>query len=78
MESFTKVFKAFATKILEVLPRSPFRQFLNDFAGIPYLGYLNWFVPVSGILKVLVAWLAAVAAYYLWSILLRWLKAIGG
>lgn len=78
MDFFTTIFDKFADFIITVLPLSPFREFLNDFSNVPYLGYLNWFVPVGGILKVLAAWLAAVTGFYLWSIVLRWLRAIGG
>lgn len=60
-----------------VLPLSPFQQFIDQFRDIPYLGWLNWVVPVEGILKVLAAWLVSLAAFYLYSVLLRWLKVLG-
>lgn len=60
-----------------VLPLSPFQDFIDQFRELPFLAYLNWFVPVRGILTVLTAWLAAIAAFYLYSILLRWLKVLG-
>lgn len=77
MESLNSLWDAFAGLLSYVLPLSPFRQFLDDFADIPFLGYLNWFVPVGEILIVLSAWLGAISVYYLYSIILRWVKAIG-
>lgn len=60
-----------------VLPLSPLQQFIDQFRDIPYLGWLNWVVPVQGILTVLAAWLVSLAAFYLYSVLLRWLKVLG-
>lgn len=77
MDSFTSIWDTFADTLSEVLPKSPFRQFLDSFADIPFLGYLNWFVPIKEILIVMVAWLGAVTLYYLYSIIMRWLKVIG-
>ena len=77
MDSFTSIWDKFADTLSEVLPRSPFRQFLDSFSDIPFLGYLNWFVPIKEILIVMVAWLGAVTLYYLYSIIMRWLKVIG-
>lgn len=43
---------------------------------LPYLGYLNYFVPVRTFLKIGTAWLAAIALFYLYSVLARWIKLI--
>lgn len=60
-----------------VLPLSPFQEFIDRFRGIPFLGWLNWFVPVGEILTVLGVYLTAVGLFYGYSILLRWLKVLG-
>lgn len=77
MDSFTSLWDQLGDGLMEVLPTSPFRGFLDEFSSLPYLSYLNWFVPVRGILNVLVAWLGAVALFYAYSIVMRWLKVIG-
>lgn len=77
MDTLSSLWEQFGEMVVEVLPVSPFRQFLDSFAEIPYLGYLNWFVPVKGILVVMGSWLVAVGLYYLYSIIMRWLKVIG-
>ena len=74
---FQAVFEAFAQKLLQLLPLSPFTQFIDQFRNLPFLGYLNWFFPVGDCLKVMAAWLTAVGLFYLYSILMRWLKVIG-
>lgn len=77
MDVFTKTFQGIGNGLKSVLPTSPFAEFIDEFKNIPYLGYLNWFVPIKGILVVLTAWLAAVAMFQLYSILMRWLKVLG-
>ncbi len=68
----------FANWLLSLLPHSPFKSIQNFLDPIkPYLGYLNWFVPVNWILGVLTVWLTAVATFYLYSIIMRWVKMIG-
>lgn len=74
---FQAVFEAFGEKLLQLLPLSPFTQFIDQFRNLPFLGYLNWFFPVGDCLKVMAAWLTAVGLFYLYSIVMRWLKVIG-
>lgn len=74
---FESVFNAFAEALLSVLPLSPFKQFIDQFRSLPFLGYLNWFFPVGDCLAVMGAWLTAVGLFYLYSIVMRWLKVIG-
>ena len=64
-------------ELLRLLPRSPFASFISQFAELPFLGILNWFVPVRGILTVLAAWLAAITLFYVYSIIMRWIRMIG-
>lgn len=77
MDFFGKIFDRFSDALKSVLPHSPFKDFLADFADIPYLGYLNWFVPVKGILVVMGAWLGVISLFHLYSIVMRWLKVLG-
>ena len=72
-----QAFSGLVDDIIQLLPTSPFQQFIDDFASIPFLGYLNWFFPVRGCLIVLAAWLGAIALFYLYSIVMRWVKMIG-
>ena len=74
---FEALFEALAQKTLELLPLSPFQQFITQFKGLPYLGWLNWFFPVGDCLTIMAVWLGAVGLFYLYSIAMRWLKMIG-
>lgn len=74
---FEQLFNSLAHKLLDLLPVSPFQEFVASFSSLPYLGWLNWFFPVGDCLVVMLAWLGAVGLFYLYSIVMRWLKMIG-
>lgn len=61
--------------VIDVLPDSPFNA-LDTSAIEKYLGYINWFIPMDFILTTLTLWLVAVAGYYVWSVVLRFVKAV--
>lgn len=77
MDILVSLWEAFAETIQKVLPTSPFQQFIKYFESLPYLSWLNWFFPVGDCLVVMLAWLGAVGLFYLYSIVMRWLKVIG-
>lgn len=77
LEWFGELLQKFGDMILSVLPKSPFDQYIQDFANLPYLGWLNWFIPVAEICSVTLAWLGAISVFYLYSIIMRWIKMIG-
>lgn len=77
LEFMNGIFNSFASGLKDVLPHSPFSQFLSQFQNLPALGWLNWFVPIGPAITVLEVWLVAIGLFYLYSIALRWLKAIG-
>lgn len=65
--------------ILSLLPDSPFVMLDNlDPTGqvAEWLGMVNWFVPIYSFVGILEGWLACIAIYYVYQIVLRWLKAI--
>lgn len=62
--------------IINFLPGSPFKALVGSFSNIPYLQYLNWFVPITEMLAVMQAWLAVVAIYYVYSGLMRIIRLI--
>ena len=61
--------------IFSILPPSPF-SVINNSVISEYLPYINYFVPFSEIVVILQVWLVAVGVYYLYQIVLRWIKAI--
>lgn len=68
---------ALAGYVLNIFPRSPFRSVIDSWDVPTQLGWLNWFFPVSGVLNVIAVWLIAVSAYYLVSVIARWVKIVG-
>lgn len=66
--------------ILGLLPDSPFSAALDSLAANTtvrqMLGYFNWFIPVYLFVPILGLWLTCVAVYYVYQVILRWLKAI--
>lgn len=77
MEWVLNLINNFGRVVVQLLPTSPFRDFIDSWQAPDYLGWLNWFVPVSQIITILVAWLGAIALFYLYSIIMRWVKMIG-
>ena len=65
------------SKVLSLLPQSPFRTFINSFDAPEALSWLNWFVPVGQIMSILALWLTAISLFYLYSVILRWVKIVG-
>lgn len=71
------VFAALVALIIAFLPVSPFQGIIETISEIPYLQYLNWFFPVTECIAVLEVWLLAIATYYVYSAIMRWIKVIG-
>ena len=61
-----------------VLPTSPFTEVIATIQGLPFLGQLNWFIPVGTCLHIFSLWLTAYSLYLLYIIVLRWAKVAGG
>ncbi len=74
---FSEMMTAFAAALAKVMPASPFQQWIDKFGNIPYLGYLNWFIPVAAFVKIGLAWLGCIAIFYIYSVAMRWVKLIG-
>lgn len=64
--------------VIGFLPMSPFHQFIESMQDIPFLGYLNWLIPVGDMIKIGLAWLGVIALFYVYSVIMRWVKLIGG
>lgn len=71
-----EILDKFLSGLLSLLPLSPFTEIISALGSMPFLGYLNWFIPVGTFLKIGSAWLAAIALYYLYSVIARWVKLI--
>lgn len=76
LEQMSELKEAFLDFVLKLLPFSPFEGVIDQLESLPYLEYLNWFIPVGTFLTIGSLWLTAITTYYMLSILLRWIKAI--
>lgn len=63
--------------VISLLPHSPFADWIESFNVPNWMGWLNWFFPVGQCLSIMAIWLVAMGLYYLYSIILRWIKVIG-
>lgn len=50
--------------VLALLPMSPFAGMSYLLSNIPYLDYLNWFLPISEMSVIFESWLVVLAVYY--------------
>lgn len=76
MPDMKNLLDKFLQAVLSLFPLSPFREVIQELGSLPYLGYINWFVPIGDFVKIGTVWLTAIAAYYAWSIIARWIKLI--
>ena len=61
--------------VIDLLPDSPFQIDIPDYVH-DIMGYINYFVPIGSMVKILAAWTACIITWYLASLLMRWTKAI--
>lgn len=69
---------SFAVSVIELFPASPFGV-LDELSGsvaYEWLQFVNWFVPIGTFVGIFEAWLSGVAIYYIYQIVLRWIKVI--
>lgn len=75
MQSIIDFLLALIGAVLGFLPDSPFNfEGASEFRQI--MGYINYFIPIGTFIKILAGWLTAIGAYYVYSLILRWIKAI--
>lgn len=67
-----------AVSVIELFPASPFTVLdeLSNSEVYEWLRMVNWFVPIGTFVSILEAWLTCVAVYYVYQIVLRWIKVI--
>lgn len=65
-----------ANYLASFLPTSPFRRAIDLIGNIPYIEEINWFIPIDEAVLILMWWGSAIALYYAYMIVLRWVKAI--
>lgn len=76
MDSILKGLSSMMMVAVDLLPDSPFRHFIDNIDSIPYIGYLNYFIPVSDFVALLTVWTTAIGLFYVVSAILRTVNAI--
>lgn len=76
LDFMMELLNRFGDMLSKVLPLSPFQSYIKSFSNLPYLGYLNWFLPIGAFVKIGMAWLVAIGIFYMYSIIMRWVKMI--
>lgn len=71
-----ELFNTFMQGLYAVLPLSPFKDFINSFSVPQGITWLNWFIDVAGMIEILGLWVTAYGLYLIYSVILRWVKAI--
>lgn len=56
------------TAIINILPMSPFNNFISQAGKIDGLAILNWFIPFDIFLVMLEAWGVCMGLYYLYRL----------
>jgi hypothetical protein len=71
-----KILFAVAVAVLNFLPNSPFTAFLTMSGKMPFLGYLNYFLPIAECISIGEAWLACIAVFYSYQTIMRLVQLI--
>jgi hypothetical protein len=64
-----------ADGLMWLLPISPFSALELVFDN-NLMGYINFFLPVQEAVNLLVGWGVAIGLWYLYALILRWVKAV--
>lgn len=69
---------AIASIVIALLPSTPFLPYLVEIRKLPYLSYVNWFIPFKKMAAVMAVWWTAVVVYYGLRWILGQLNIVGG
>lgn len=77
-DALSNALVSFAVGVIELFPASPFviLEEMSNSEFYEWLRMVNWFVPVNTFVAILESWLSGVAIYYVYQIVLRWVKVI--
>lgn len=76
IDTILSFFSTLWQSVIDFLPGSPFTAFIASMERLPYLSILNWFFPVSEVIAVLELWLTAVALYYVYQAIMRFVHIL--
>lgn len=65
--------------IYSILPLDPFKDVISELYDSSIqegLSWLNWLIPIGDLIEILLLWVTCIATYYIYTVVLRWLKVI--
>lgn len=65
-----------AEAVLKLLPNSPFSAYIASIEKMPFLGYLNYFLPIGECIAIGQAWLVCIAIFYSYQAIMRMVQLI--
>lgn len=77
-DALSNALVSFAVGVVELFPTSPF-VILNEMSTSEFYEWLqmvNWFIPINTFIGILEVWLSCIAVYYVYQVVLRWVKVI--
>lgn len=77
LDAFKAIFNQLYVWLMSFLPNSPFAPWIEQIQNVPFLRYLNWFVPVGQIAVLLTGWLTVIAVFYVYQAIMRYIHLIG-
>ena len=63
-------------KLIDALPKSPITYLEANPEINKFLSYANYFIPINAMVSLSEVWLIVIAAYYVYQLILRWIKMI--
>ena len=76
LNTILEIFNTLWVAIVSFLPGSPFKAIIASLDGLPYMAEFNWFFPVHECVIVIEVWLTAVALYYTYMAIMRFIKIL--
>ena len=71
------LFAAVLNTVFSLLPNSPFLNISTYSLSMnKYLSNLSWLLPIKEMIGILVVWLGCMLIYYVYSVVMRWIKLI--
>lgn len=72
----SNLLKQLLNALVMLLPTSPFIKITDYIDSVPFVSYINWFIPFNILVAITEIWLVSVGLFYLYMVVLRWVKAI--
>lgn len=76
LSQYIPFFGIISAFLMNVLPSSPLRLYIENFQDIPWLSYLNWFLPVPEMIAIFQTWLMCYGTFVAYKALMRFIRIL--